>query len=131
MNSVFVNELHKAICKYYVDNYGYSVSQLSSWKFSYCECVTIPELSTVVYKYDPDTLDETMLPNALDELKTLGYLTEFDVNFSLTELGLKNGTFSTLNKCLNFLNQNPGIAVIISLFSLLVSITALYVSSKP
>ena len=130
MNSAFVNELHKAICKYYVDNYGNSISQLISWKFSYCECVTIPELLAVVHKYDPDTLNETMLPNALDELKSLGYLSEIDVGFFLTESGLRQGTSTRFSKCLNFLNKNPGVAVIISMFSLLVSITALYISSK-
>lgn len=125
MNQKFVNKLHKALCRYYVANYGKSISQLSNWKFSYCECVSIPELLEVVYKHDPDTNDDTLVPNALDELKSLGYVTELDVEFSLTELGLKAGTISFGQKSLNFLNSNPGI---ISSLALLVASISLYFS---
>ena len=125
MNQQFVNKLHKALCRCYVASNGKSISQLSNWKISYTELFSLPELLAVVHKFDHDTNDQALVPNAIEELKSLGYVTEQDLGFSLTESGLKAGTISFIQKSLNFLNGNPGI---FSSLALLVASISLYFS---
>jgi hypothetical protein len=120
LNQVFVNKLHKALCLDYVKSHGKSISQLNNWHISYSYLGSIFDLLHV-----SDTNDETLFPSAVEELKSLGYVTEQQYGFSLTELGLKVGTMSFSQKSLNFLNSNPGI---ISSLALLVATVSLYFS---
>jgi len=92
---------------------------------SFTDLCSLPELLTVIHKHDPDTNDQELVPNTLEELKVLGYVNEQHLGFSLTELGLKAGTMSFIQKSLNFLNSNPGI---ISILALLVAFISLYLS---
>ncbi len=124
MNQKFVNKLHKALCRCYVASNGKSISQLSDWKISYTELCELPGLSEL-HKLDSDNNDEPFMINAIEELISLGYVTKQDLGFSLTELGLKAGTMSFIQKSLNFLNGNPGF---ISSLALLVASISLYFS---
>jgi hypothetical protein len=121
LNHKFVNKIHKALCSYYVARNGKSISQLSNWEISYTDFYSLPELLAVANKSDLDT----NVPNAIEELKILGYVTDQELGFSLTELGLKVGTISFRQKSLNFLNDNPGV---ISSLALLVASISLYFS---
>ncbi|EHD2271094.1 hypothetical protein JRK39_003541 [Vibrio cholerae] len=58
------------------------------------------------------------------------YITYANQEFSLTELGYEIGTESRLGRLLKWLNRNPGLAIIISMLSLVVSVIALIVSIK-
>ncbi len=58
------------------------------------------------------------------------YIAYSNQEFSLTELGYEVGTESRLGRLLKWLNRNPGLAIIISMLSLVVSVIALIVSIK-
>jgi hypothetical protein len=120
LNHIFVNKIHKALCSKYVESHGKSISQLSDWYISFTDLGSISDRLLA-----SDTKDETIVPNAIDELISLGYVTEQKFGFSLTELGLKTGTMSFSQKSINFINCNPGI---ISSLALLVAIISLYFS---
>ncbi len=56
------------------------------------------------------------------------YIVYSNQHFTLTELGYEIGTESSFGCLLKWLNRNPGLAIIISVLSFLVSIIALIVS---
>ncbi len=117
-------KLLRAICRYYVKEYGGLAGELHSWKFNFVETVTIPELNKVVNKYESD---ENLVPKLFKELAMLGYLSEEDWGYTLTEKGLTEGTQSTFGKVINYLNKNPGFAIIVSFISLAVAVGALFI----
>ena len=128
MNHEFIKELHKSICRYYIKEFGGLVSQLKSWNFNVADCVTIPEIKVVVDQYCTGLTIDQMIPKAFDELVEHGYLEEREWGYSLTDSGLKHGTQGRIKKAINYLNHNPGLAIVISIISLVVSIFA-YIKS--
>jgi hypothetical protein len=132
MNKKFIDEIHPALCRYYVANFGNSISNLSLWRFNCMECVSIPELKKVYDKFDCEQNNESMVIDAFEELAAKGYLNKLDWGYNLSEVGLKLGLQGKVSLTLVFLNKNPGIAIIVSVLALSVSICALFLSwSKP
>tara|TARA_R110001592_G_scaffold325236_1_gene605089 strand:- start:1321 stop:1791 length:471 start_codon:yes stop_codon:yes gene_type:complete len=128
VNHKFIKELHKSICRSYIKKFGGLVSQLKSWNFNFADCVTIPEIKVVVDQYCTSSTIDQMIPKAFEELVEQGYLEEREWGYSLTDSGLKHGSQGVIKKIINYLNQNPGLAIVISIISLVVSISV-YINS--
>jgi hypothetical protein len=78
MNQRFIDELLKAMCKYYQKEHEELICNLEKWKFSFVETSTIPELKKVVDKFDPNSINENMTLNAFEELAAVGNLIKLE-----------------------------------------------------
>lgn len=127
-----VKDLHKGICRYYVEYYGLSIGKLPEWTFHFVEAATLKEIREAIEKYDIDNIDGNTLADAFDELVAKGFLKRLDWGFNLTEEGLRAGTRNVFSTILLFLNKNSGISILVSAIALVVSIAALLISvNKP
>ncbi len=69
------------------------------------------------------------LEEVIIDLRNRGHLSLADASYvSLTELGFKEGSRGILGRLWDFINHSPGIAILISLGSLIVSLTSLMVT---
>lgn len=115
--------------KDYSEMYGKNVSKLSDYSLSILDSglkSAVPQL------YDKNDTDLLRAKEAFKELAYGGYI---DIlgnyrNIRLTEKGYQEASMGFFKKALLFVNKNPGLAIIISLLSLAVSIIALFKSSK-
>jgi hypothetical protein len=97
------------------------VSNLDDFKVSVLELADFSRRGMARRLSAKPTLEDTLV-----DLRSLGYLKSADsMSVSLTELGFKEGSQGSLGRFWDFINHSPGIAVLISLGSLIVAIIAL------
>ena len=97
------------------------VSQLDNFKVSIIELADFSRSGMARRLSEKPTLEDTLV-----DLRARGYLkSPENLYVSLTELGLKEGSRSNLGRLWEFINHSPGIAVLISLGSLIVATIAL------
>ena len=116
------------MCDFYVTLHGRSFASLDSWNFNYLESVNIPQLAVVIEKYGEN--NQELVRPLFDELVSRGYLRKLEWGFCLSSEGLTFGTIPAWKKALNYLNDNRGLGIILSLIALTVSIIALWNSSR-
>lgn len=130
MNKEIVSDLLKALCQYYTESYGGSVTNLKSWVFDHVEFETNPSIRVALDQYSANSDRENLAKDTLEYLLTRGYLLEESSGFSLSEAGLYAGTKSGHIQLLAFSNRNPGLSVALTLAAYLVSIFVLYTTYK-
>lgn len=129
MNKKLVDEALRLLCKKYKADNGSSISNLAKYKFGYYVFCDLNEKSELFGKIQEDG---NLMGWVVDELESLGYVVQKFEIFHLTEKGLKVGTENIFQKFIRWLNTNPGLSMVISFISLLVSFVALYFSAtKP
>jgi hypothetical protein len=97
------------------------VSQLDDFKVSVIELAEFSRSGMARRLSEKPTLEDTLV-----DLRSRGYLKSVESLYvSLTELGLKEGSRGGLGRLWDFINRSPGIAILISLGSLIVAIIAL------
>ncbi len=125
-----LNKTDKKVLAYlykkYKEDHGSSKSMFSEFSIFILDNglkKAVPEL----YGTDPE-LEKTK--NIFKELSVRGFIRIHgnNRNISLTEAGFIEASKTPLNRFIEFLNSNPGIAVIISLVSLIVATIALFKS---
>lgn len=127
MNRRLVRDALKMLCWKYVSDNKDSIANLSTYKFSYSVFVYLSGKPG----WDKEIMEDGDLMGAIvDELESRGYVVQRSQFFYLTEKGLKAGTNNMFQKTMGWLNANPGLAIVISFISLVVSIAALYLSTR-
>lgn len=114
------------IYKKYIDRFGHGVRNLSEFP--------ILITSAEVYLADMPELQEMdgnlirhRFIDVMEELRASGYVTyDQRTSFFLTEAGYQRAALSPKDKALDFFNKNQGLAVPISVVSLVISIFALW-----
>lgn len=124
----------RLLCEVYLSQFGDSRRNLAGWKFSYTIVDQHKTLSDFVKnEVEKEVLEGKYVALMFEELKCRGFLDGAVNNqFSLSEVGYKTGTDNLTDITIGYLNQNPGIATIISILAFLVSVIALVVAyAKP
>lgn len=117
----------KYMCKEYNSNVGKSLSKIDSYSFDYFFFSEGLGHQIVKKEYDKNPAS-TLMSDIVSELVSLGYVQDWQTEFCLTEKGYKFGTRSVYMKFLQFLNNNPGISILLSFLAFIVSLISLYVS---
>ncbi|MBC3492369.1 hypothetical protein [Pseudomonas taiwanensis] len=129
----FSNKLEKkllrSIYKKYIERYGHGVRRIGEF----------PVLITAgdIYHRDiPELLEKTdngsksRFLDVLRELEALGHMRSDGAGaYVMTEAGYTEAAMSRTDKSLDFFNRNQGLAIPISMVSLIISLIALFVSS--
>jgi hypothetical protein len=121
MNSNAQKILRRLACDFDARHHG-MVSQLDDFKVSVIELADFSRSGMARRLSEKPTLEDTLI-----DLRSRGYLksTDSSLYVSLTELGLKEGSRGSFVRLWDFINDSPGIAILISLGSLIVAIIAL------
>lgn len=122
-------DLLKAIYRKYVDENGVGIRRIGSFKIlitaqdTYSQAV--PRL-----KKSSGQLRSSYFVSAMLELQALGYV-EYDGKsaYQLTERGFQAASKSTLQRVVDYFNENQGLAIPISIVSLIVAVIALFVAA--
>lgn len=122
----------KVLCNIYIAKNGKIKSSLSKWTFSGLIWMD-SKFEGILPEGNPNNKGDS-LREIFSELEHLGYIRKSNERnrYLLTEEGYLCGTEAYWQKQLNYLNRNPGLAIVVSFFALVVSIAALYISlEKP
>ena len=114
------------IYKKYIDRFGHGVRNLSEFPILITSAevylADMPELQEM-----DDNLIRHRFIDIMRELQTSGYVNyDQKTSFFLTEAGYQRAALSPKDKALDFFNKNQGLAVPISVVSLVISIIALW-----
>ena len=133
MNEANMEELLRLFCREFIAINGQAIHKLPEWKFSYTAMVQRPENHEWLNRKCPVEGDQGKFVQIIfDDLVARGYFKEEAVQYWLTQEGFERGTETQAQKFLRHLNSNPGMAIIVSLLSLVISAGALYVAyTKP
>jgi hypothetical protein len=97
------------------------VSRLDDFKVAVIQLAEFSRSGMARSLSETPTLEDTLI-----DLQSRGYLKSIESMYvSLTELGLKEGSQGSLMRAWDVINDSPGIAILISLGSLIVAIIAL------
>jgi hypothetical protein len=97
------------------------VSKLDEFKVSVIELADFSRAGMARRLSEKPALEDTLV-----DLRSRGYLKSADsMSVSLTELGLKEGSRGSFGRLWDFINRSPGLAILISLGSLIVAVIAL------
>ena len=98
------------------------ISHLDDFKVSILELADFSKSGMARKLSATPTLEDTLV-----DLRKRGYLKSADSLYvSLTELGLQEGSRGRFKRLWDFINQSPGVAILISFGSLIVAIFALW-----
>jgi hypothetical protein len=108
----------------FVDVNGNRLSKLTEFTISVLE----PGLKTAVPHLFSEDASLKELKHAFRELSARGLVKihDADRNYSLTEEGFAEASQGAFMSCLSFLNRNPGLAIGVSIISLIVAVIALF-----
>ena len=114
------------IYKKYIDRFGHGVRNLGEFPILITSAevylADMPELQEM-----DDNLIRHRFIDIMRELQTSGYVNyDQKTSFFLTEAGYQRAALSPKDKALDFFNKNQGLAVPISVVSLVISIIALW-----
>lgn len=120
-----------SLYKKYNSNFGYGIRHLRSCAFY----VTGPESFEAELPEIWDISGQTKKSQLLDwakELNAKGWVvfSENQLTFTLTEAGYREANQGCVGRVMSYLNNNPGWAIPISIFSLIVAIIAIVVDAK-
>jgi hypothetical protein len=123
----------KLIVKEYKGHFGETIGELSEWAFSDDLFENNKELNSISLAVSPEPVQKRKYSKKIiNHLIEKGYIQHKADRYYLTKSGFIEGSQGIFGKSLVFLNNNPGLAVVISSIALLISILALYVSyAKP
>lgn len=120
MNSNARKILRRLAKEFEVQHHGL-VSKLDDFEVSIMQLADFSKSGMARALSAKPTLEEVLI-----DLRSHGYLKSADsLSVSLTELGLKEGSRGICRRLWDFINRSPGIAILISLCSLIVAILAL------
>ncbi|MUK45868.1 hypothetical protein GNP79_19270 [Aliivibrio fischeri] len=125
MNERILNKVLRLICADYELNKKTNSATLKSYEF---DSFIFSNNEFAKLLDDNDLLTE--IDVVLNVLEANDFITSSFEVFHLTELGYEVGTTNVIKRTIKWLNSNPGIALIISVLSLIVSILALYFSAN-
>jgi hypothetical protein len=129
MKSRDLNKALRLIVSDYKETFGDSTGNLSTYRFSMSLINTNEKIKAICLSVSPEPIQKAKyLKRIFDHFVAEGYATEAGSNYELTKLGYEKGATGFLQRILEFLNKNPGLAIVISVVALLVSIGALFVS---
>lgn len=112
--------LQRLAREFQVSHHGL-VSQLDDFKVSIIQLADLSKRGIAKGLSEKPSLEDTLI-----DLRAQGYLNSIDsLSVSLTELGLKEGLRGRVRRAWDVINRSPGVAMLISLGSLIVAIVAL------
>lgn len=112
--------LQRIVGRFQAQHHGL-VSQLNEFQISIIELADFSKKGLARGLSERPSLEDTLI-----DLQAQGYLRSADsLSISLTERGLQEGLRSPARRAWDFINRSPGIAMLISLCSLVVAILAL------
>ncbi|HDS1791474.1 hypothetical protein NPS34_25670 [Pseudomonas putida] len=122
-------ELLRSIYKKYIERYGHGVRRISEFR-------VLITAGDIYHRDIPELLEKTdngtksRFLDVLRELEAIGYVRSDGAGaYVLTEPGYTEAAMSRIDKFLDFFNRNQGLAIPISMVSLIISLIALFVSS--
>jgi hypothetical protein len=123
-------QLLKIIFERYTKEYGYGTRNLTEYTVPITGGSMFENEMPEIVEYDPDqNMHRYLLLDILKELMARGYIecSEDNVHYWLTTKGYEHASKSKLQHFITYLNNNAGWAIPLALFSLVVSIIALFV----
>lgn len=130
LDDKFLSQFLGQLVKIYQNRFGESQGHLNEFLFDHSITVNESALSALVEGRFNDNVS-TGLESLFNELEARQYIeVQANGDYALTISGYTLGSRGTLMKGLDFLNANPGLAILISVVSLVVSILALIASAN-
>jgi hypothetical protein len=97
------------------------VNRLDDFKVSIIELADFSRTGMARRLSEKPSLEDTLV-----DLRARGYLKSVEsMSVSLTEFGLKEGSRGSFGRLWDFINHSPGVAILISLGSLIAAVIAL------
>ena len=124
-----LRQIVKCLYADYTERHGSNVSKLSEHSLFILD----PTLKKAVPQlFDENDTSHKSVQDAFQELRHRGYVDVLGNNHAirLTPEGYKWASENMFQKSLNFLNKNSGVAILVSIVSLIISIIALFKSAK-
>ncbi len=128
MNERILHDALSALCKQYRKQNGTSQHALNNYRFDTFFFTKGDGLLAVGSEFEKN---DGIIGEIINELETRDFIRTIGTDFVLTNKGFKVGSENILQKIVGYFNANSGWSIIISIFALVVSIIALYNSTKP
>ncbi|MFT5521781.1 MAG: hypothetical protein ACI9IA_002386 [Enterobacterales bacterium] len=130
MKSRDLNKVLRLIVTDYKNTFGDSIGNLSTYRFGMSLIDTNERIKAICLSVSPEPIQKSKyLKRIFDHFVAEDYaIKDGNNNYVLTKIGYEKGGADFLQRTLEFLNKNPGLAIVISVVALFVSIGALCVS---
>ncbi|ENM3750090.1 hypothetical protein U3G80_003507 [Vibrio cholerae] len=130
LNNDMIRKFIKGFCVLYINEHGHAVNKLPEWRFDYSIVASEPTLMCILQAYYTDDSFGDGLESVFQELVARGLLAEHpDGTYFITVNGYNKGLESWFDRCMGYLNINPGANTFIAILALIVSIIALLVAA--